>query len=182
MVEATIRPMVSTLMLLEEIALLAAPAQAEPVRWSGNGHHYEVVVVPEGITRLGAKAAASARGGYLATLTSAEENRFVWSLIANQPSIWSTRRRSPRAVDKPDNIEQIEDEGHASADRSILPMQNTGAAPANAAGRHTPRGLARSGTVTQSHLRRRPAATTSALHRRLGHLGAATCASTTAMA
>ena len=64
-------------------ALLAAPAQAEPVRWSGNGHHYGVVVVPEGITRLDAKAAASARGGYLATLTSAEENRFVWSLIAN---------------------------------------------------------------------------------------------------
>jgi hypothetical protein len=31
-------------------ALLAAPAQAEPVRWSGNGHLYELVVVPEGIT------------------------------------------------------------------------------------------------------------------------------------
>ena len=77
--------MLATLMLLGATALLVGPAQAEPVRWSGNGHRYEVVVVPEGITWLDAKAAASARGGYLATLTSAEENRFVWSLIANQP-------------------------------------------------------------------------------------------------
>ena len=87
------RPMVATLMLLGATALLAAPAQAQPLRWSGNGHLYEVVVVPEGITWLDAKAAASARGGYLATLTSAEENRFVWSFIANQPRVWSTSLR-----------------------------------------------------------------------------------------
>ena len=87
------RQTVATLMLLGATALLVGPAQAEPVRWSGNGHRYEVVVVPEGITWLDAKAAASARGGYLATLTSAEENRFVWSLIANQPRVWTTSLR-----------------------------------------------------------------------------------------
>ena len=86
-------PMVATIMLLGATALLAAPDQAEQVRWSGNGHRYEVVVVPEGINWLDAKAAASARGGYLATLTSAEENRFVWSLIANQPHVWTTSLR-----------------------------------------------------------------------------------------
>lgn len=87
------RPMVATLLLLGATTLVAAPVQAEPVRWGGNGHLFEVVVVPEGITWLEAKTAASARGGYLATLTSAEENRFVWSLIANQPRFWTTSLR-----------------------------------------------------------------------------------------
>ena len=87
------RPTLATLMLLGATALLAAPAQAEPVRWNGNGHRYEVVVVPEGINWVEANAAASARGGYLATLTSAEENRFVWSLIAKQPLAWTTSLR-----------------------------------------------------------------------------------------
>ena len=54
---------------------------------------YEVVVAPEGITWVDAKASAIARGGYLATLTSAKENQFVWSLIANQPRFWTTQLR-----------------------------------------------------------------------------------------
>jgi hypothetical protein len=99
MLEATMRPMLATLLLLGVTTLMAAPAQAEPMRWNGNGHSYAVVVVPEGITWLDAKAAASARGGYLATLTSAEENRFVWSLIANQPRAWTTSLRQGQSDD-----------------------------------------------------------------------------------
>lgn len=72
---------------------MAAPAPSERVRWSGNGHLYEVVMVPEGITWLEARAAAKARGGYLATLSSEAENRFVWSLIAGQPRFWTTSLR-----------------------------------------------------------------------------------------
>ena len=58
---------------------------AGPVQWSeargGNGHWYQAVSVPGGITWTDAKQAAEAKGGYLATITSAEENAFVYSLL-----------------------------------------------------------------------------------------------------
>jgi hypothetical protein len=53
----------------------------EKVQWSGNGHWYEAIAEP-GLTWQGAKAAAESRGGYLATITSADENNFVYNLIA----------------------------------------------------------------------------------------------------
>jgi hypothetical protein len=53
------------------------------VQWKvedgGNGHWYEAVYVTEGITWPVARDAAYARGGYLACLTSAEENQFAYS-------------------------------------------------------------------------------------------------------
>ena len=55
---------------------------AAPVQWSGNGHWYEAVLVPEGITWTTAANQAQTRGGYLATITSAEENQFVYDLVA----------------------------------------------------------------------------------------------------
>jgi len=55
------------------------------VLWStaegGNGHFYEIVASPQGITWAEAESYAEARGGYLATLTSAGENTFVFKLI-----------------------------------------------------------------------------------------------------
>lgn len=74
---------------------LAVPALAQEqiVRWPGNGHFYEVVVVPAGLTWTEAEAAARARGGALASLNTAAENRFVWSLIAGQPRYWSRSLR-----------------------------------------------------------------------------------------
>lgn len=55
------------------------------VEWSvssgGNGHFYEVVKVTTSIDWNAARAAAEARGGYLATLTSAGENAFVAQLV-----------------------------------------------------------------------------------------------------
>ena len=59
----------------------------DAVQWSeaiaGNGHWYEVVSAPGGITWTDAKRAAEAKGGYLATITSAKENAFVYSLVDN---------------------------------------------------------------------------------------------------
>jgi hypothetical protein len=51
------------------------------VQWSGNGHYYRAVSTSEPLTWNQAHAAVQATGGYLATLTTAEENAFVFSLI-----------------------------------------------------------------------------------------------------
>jgi len=56
---------------------------ATPVQWSGNNHWYEPVLEEPGV-RIGwqaAQADAISRRGYLATVTSAEENQFVFALL-----------------------------------------------------------------------------------------------------
>jgi hypothetical protein len=80
-------PLVALLVLLASLAGLRA-AEAKPVRWAGNGHYYEVVLVPGGISWTQANAAATAAGGYLATLTSAAEDAFVFALLDNA-AYWS---------------------------------------------------------------------------------------------
>ncbi len=65
-----------------------APAQAQRATWSVNGHVYEAVSVPGGISWSGANAAANARGAHLATITSAGENAFVFALI-DHPQYWN---------------------------------------------------------------------------------------------
>jgi hypothetical protein len=66
-------------------------AQAATIPWAissgGNGHYYEVVISGE-IDWLSAKAAAEVKGGYLATVTSFEENDFIYNMIATNPGIW----------------------------------------------------------------------------------------------
>lgn len=68
---------------------------ASPAQWSvsegGNGHFYEVVAVPEGLTWPQANSAAGLRGGYLATITSPEENDFVFNQI-NYTVYWNESR------------------------------------------------------------------------------------------
>jgi hypothetical protein len=68
-----------------------AIASAAPTQWTvssgGNGHLYEVIAAPSGINWSTAEAAAEARGGYLATITSSAENSFVYSLIGSS-SVW----------------------------------------------------------------------------------------------
>ena len=71
-------------LILCAVVLLGVAGQVEGaiVQWSGNGHFYEPVVSPTGyVTWDEASAAATDAGGYLATLTSAEENAFVFSLV-----------------------------------------------------------------------------------------------------
>jgi Lectin C-type domain len=56
------------------------------VRWT-NGHCYEAVLSP-GFSWYDAKAACEARGGHLVTITSAEENAFVFSLVSGINAFW----------------------------------------------------------------------------------------------
>ena len=60
---------------------------AAPVQWSSgvgaNGHFYEAFIVPGGITWDDARSAAITAGGDLATITSSQENNFVFGLIDN---------------------------------------------------------------------------------------------------
>jgi hypothetical protein len=55
----------------------------------GNGHFYEVVSSPGGINWPDAESYAEAHGGYLATITSARENTFVFKLI-DSAQFWLT--------------------------------------------------------------------------------------------
>lgn len=73
------------------LPLTPAPAEAKPVRWARNGHRYEAVHVPAGVTWLQARAMARARGcrWRLATLTSAAEDRFVFQLLAGRPEFFA---------------------------------------------------------------------------------------------
>lgn len=56
-----------------------------PTQWltenGGNGHYYEVRVAQPRISWFDARDQAVALGGYLATLTSPEENQFVWDAL-----------------------------------------------------------------------------------------------------
>ena len=59
-----------------------------PLAQGGNGHFYEIIAAPSGITWPNANLAATDRGGYLATITSAEENAFVFNLADQDPTVW----------------------------------------------------------------------------------------------
>jgi hypothetical protein len=62
------------------------PSQRE--QWSGNGHYYGAVLVSSGITWDQAKMAAIDRGGHLATISSEEENQFVYDLFKGDERYW----------------------------------------------------------------------------------------------
>jgi len=58
------------------------PVGAAPVQWPGNGHYYDAIYVGDsGISWTDAHDAAVTAGGYLATITSAAENEFVFGLV-----------------------------------------------------------------------------------------------------
>jgi hypothetical protein len=56
-------------------------AWSTPVQWTDNGHWYEAIYVESGTTWDDASTAAQAAGGYLVSITSSDENNFVFSLI-----------------------------------------------------------------------------------------------------
>lgn len=66
---------------------LVGMAGATPVKWDVNGHWYELIAAPN-ITWTDASAQANDMSGYLATITSAEENAFVFSLGVGSNPIW----------------------------------------------------------------------------------------------
>lgn len=61
------------------------------VRWEENGHRYQAILVPEGISWTDAQAAAQQRGDgwHLATITSAAENAFLYDLVRADPGYWN---------------------------------------------------------------------------------------------
>ena len=70
----------------------APPVHGSPVHWdfgtNHTNHWYEAFIAPGPIFWEDAEAAAVSRGGYLATILSAEENDFVFGLI-DSPAYWS---------------------------------------------------------------------------------------------
>lgn len=78
--------------LIGLFAVIASASSAQTVQWTtasgGNDHYYQLVIAPSGITWLDASTAAQTAGGYLATLTSASENTFVYNLAAQDNSAW----------------------------------------------------------------------------------------------
>lgn len=65
-----------------------AAAVEWPLLAGGNGHYYEVFAASAGISWESASVAATTAGGYLATIASAAENAFVFSLVASDPGLW----------------------------------------------------------------------------------------------
>ena len=82
------------LLSLAAALLSSGAARAGLLYWSpengGDGHYYEAIATG-GINWFQANAAAVKRGGYLATITSAEENAFVFALIRDNPALWAHR-------------------------------------------------------------------------------------------
>lgn len=79
----------STPAALVIVATACVNVWSAPVQWRGNGHYYEAVSAPLGITWSDAQLAAEAIGGHLATIDSAVENAFVFSLI-DDPLFWNS--------------------------------------------------------------------------------------------
>ena len=84
-----------TLTIAALLGMAAATVQSAPVQWTtasgGNGHWYEFIST--GVTWQQAFASANAMSymgmsGYLATITSAEENAFVSATIAGSIEAW----------------------------------------------------------------------------------------------
>jgi hypothetical protein len=59
-----------------------------PISQNGNDHFYEVIPALGGISWSNASVAATNRGGYLATITSSNENEFVFGLASQNTNIW----------------------------------------------------------------------------------------------
>jgi hypothetical protein len=72
--------LIAIVMILAVLWVPVVPAQK--VQWS-NGHYYEAVYVPNGIKWDQAYEQANKEGGHLVTISSKEENDFVYSLISN---------------------------------------------------------------------------------------------------
>jgi hypothetical protein len=61
-----------------------------PVDEGGNGHVYQAVTSADVIAWTSAERAATLAGGYLATITSQQENKFVFGLVGADPACWRT--------------------------------------------------------------------------------------------
>jgi hypothetical protein len=65
---------------------IRASCPSGTVKWT-NGHCYQAVLAP-GLSWDQARDSCLARGGHLVTITSAEENAFVFSLVSGDSAFW----------------------------------------------------------------------------------------------
>jgi hypothetical protein len=76
--------------VVSSIAIASAATAQNAVQWrvedGGNGHWYQVIATTNPISWADADAGARARGGLLASVTSAEENSFVRALDPTSPA------------------------------------------------------------------------------------------------
>ncbi len=75
---------VTKCLLIGGSLVLGSQAAADPMQWSENGHWYMPVSGLSFISWDEANAAATNLGGYLVTITSNEENAFVFGLIDDE--------------------------------------------------------------------------------------------------
>lgn len=96
---------------------------AYPIQWAGNDHWYERIDLTVGISWDDAKAAAEVKGGYLATITSYEEDYFVINnLIIPVQGSFPNRPRNgdwfPYWIGGYQQFIDIEDYGYGEADKN----------------------------------------------------------------
>jgi len=83
---------------LAHAGLLLAPAlvlSQEITRGDFNGHTYIVELAQSGITWTAAEASAAVMGGHLASITSAAEEQFVYSLASSSALLWPREGGNP---------------------------------------------------------------------------------------
>jgi hypothetical protein len=107
--------LLTIIIVFSTISLSNAVPTGSPVEWliseGGNGHYYEVVLVPEGIDWETAKDAAEqadyfGQQGYLATITSSEEQNFIDDLtseLTGQNGMWIGGYQDPPDTTQPDD-------------------------------------------------------------------------------
>ncbi len=72
--------------------MLAGPLTQWKEDQGGNDHYYQAIAAPAGTDWKSAQAWAVTHGGYLATIASEEENKFVFKLI-DSPKYWVANSR-----------------------------------------------------------------------------------------
>ena len=69
------------------LVLFSLPIEAsDRLTWQSNGHSYQIVEIS--VTWPEAKTYCESQGGYLATITSKEENDFIFSRLGGSYSLW----------------------------------------------------------------------------------------------
>ena len=88
------------LSILSSILLIGPSfAFAQPVAQGSFGiYTYIAIEAPNGITWTDAEADAIAMGGQLASITSASEDQFIYSLISSDASLWAREGGNPNGA------------------------------------------------------------------------------------
>ena len=83
------RIMKEIFLLIVGFILISTDSYALPIQSIDNGHYYEFTDTGNTLFWENAKAAAEAKGGYLVTITSVEEDDWIWVNIAHEQYLHS---------------------------------------------------------------------------------------------